>query len=51
LVRRVLMPAELGPSRGVIGAASEWSGSLAMAVPADGTGARVTGYRLLAFYP
>jgi predicted Zn finger-like uncharacterized protein len=51
LVRRVLMPAELGPSRGVIAAASEWSGSLAMAVPADGTGARVAGYRLLAFYP
>jgi predicted Zn finger-like uncharacterized protein len=51
LVRRVLMPAELGPGRSVIAAASEWSGSLAMAVPADGTGARVTGYRLLAFYP
>jgi predicted Zn finger-like uncharacterized protein len=51
LVRRVLMPADLGPGRGVIAPASEWSGSLAMAVPADGTGARVTGYRLLAFYP
>ncbi|HXD43192.1 MAG TPA: DUF3426 domain-containing protein [Ramlibacter sp.] len=51
LVRRVLMPAELGPGRAVIAPASEWSGSLAMAVPADGAGARVTGYRLLAFYP
>jgi predicted Zn finger-like uncharacterized protein len=51
LVRRVLMPAELGASRGVIAAASEWSGSLAMAVPADGIGARIAGYRLLAFYP
>lgn len=51
LVRRVLMPAELAPARGVIAPASEWSGSLAMAVAADGTGARVAGYRLLAFYP
>jgi predicted Zn finger-like uncharacterized protein len=51
LVRRVLMPAELGPAAGVIAAASEWSGSLAMAVAANGTGARIAGYRLLAFYP
>ena len=51
LVRRVLMPAELAPARGVIAPASEWSGSLAMAVAADGTGGRVAGYRLLAFYP
>ena len=51
LVRRVLMPTELAPARGVIAPASEWSGSLAMAVPAEGAGARVAGYRLLAFYP
>ena len=37
LVRRVLMPAELGAAPGVIAAASEWSGSLALAVAANGT--------------
>lgn len=50
VVRRVLTPAELGAKAAVIGAASEWSGSLALAV-ANGNGARITGYRLLAFYP
>jgi predicted Zn finger-like uncharacterized protein len=51
VVRRVLLPAELGPGASVIAAASEWSGSLALAVAANGTGARIAGYRLLAFYP
>jgi predicted Zn finger-like uncharacterized protein len=51
VVRRVLLPAELGPGASVIAAASDWSGSLALAVAANGTGARVAGYRLLAFYP
>ncbi|HEX9718869.1 MAG TPA: DUF3426 domain-containing protein [Ramlibacter sp.] len=51
LVRRVLMPSELGPGASVIAAASEWSGSLALAVAANGAGARIAGYRLLAFYP
>ena len=51
LVRRVLMPAELGAAASVIAPTSEWSGSLALAVAANGTGARIAGYRLLAFYP
>lgn len=51
VVRRVLMPAELGPGANVIAAASEWSGSLALAVAAGSPGARIAGYRLLAFYP
>lgn len=50
VVRRVLMPAELSPGANVIAAASEWSGSLALAV-ANGAGPRIAGYRLLAFYP
>jgi predicted Zn finger-like uncharacterized protein len=50
VVRRVLMPAELAPGATVITAASEWSGSLALAV-ANGAGPRIAGYRLLAFYP
>jgi predicted Zn finger-like uncharacterized protein len=51
VVRRVLLPADLGPGANPIAAASEWSGSLALAVAASGTGARIAGYRLLAFYP
>jgi predicted Zn finger-like uncharacterized protein len=51
VVRRVLMPTELGSHPGVIAAGSEWSGSVALAVAANGAGARIAGYRLLAFYP
>jgi len=51
VVRRVLTPAELGTHPGVIAAGSEWAGSVALAVAADGGAARIAGYRLLAFYP
>lgn len=51
VLRRVLMPAELGMNAGIIGAASEWTGSLAFAVAGNGNGSRIAGYRLLAFYP
>jgi predicted Zn finger-like uncharacterized protein len=51
VVRRVLLPADLGTHPGVIAATAEWSGSLALALSANGDGARVAGYRLLAFYP
>lgn len=51
LVRRVVMPAELGPNAAVIPAASEWSGSLALAVAGNDASGRIAGYRLLAFYP
>jgi predicted Zn finger-like uncharacterized protein len=49
LVRRVLVPPELGANASVIGAAGEWSTSLNLALtPGNG---RIAGYRLLAFYP
>ena len=51
VVRRVLMPAELGTHPGVIAAGSEWSGSMALAVAPNGRSDRIAGYRLLAFYP
>jgi predicted Zn finger-like uncharacterized protein len=51
LVRRVVMPEELGPNAAVIPPASEWSGSLALAVAGGEAGGRIAGYRLLAFYP
>ncbi len=50
-MRRVLLPTDLGPNPGVIGASAEWPGSLALAVAANGSSARIAGYRLLAFYP
>ena len=51
LVRRVVMPDELGPNAAVIPAASEWSASLGLAVAPNAAGGRIAGYRLLAFYP
>ncbi|MDP3760208.1 MAG: DUF3426 domain-containing protein [Ramlibacter sp.] len=51
VVRRVLLPADLGTHPGVIAATADWSGSLALAVAGNGAGARIAGYRLLAFYP
>ena len=53
LLRRVLTPEELGaPSATVLGARSEWTATVDLALPGEGAGgARVAGYRLLAFYP
>lgn len=50
LLRRVLSPQELGATAGFIPAASEWSG-VAGVVVSPTSGVRVSGYRLLAFYP
>ncbi|MEO5671235.1 MAG: DUF3426 domain-containing protein [Ramlibacter sp.] len=49
IVRRVLVPSDFGANSGVIAAGAEWAGSMALA--ANGAGARIAGYRLLAFYP
>jgi predicted Zn finger-like uncharacterized protein len=51
VVRRVLLPAELGTHPGVIAATAEWSASLALELSTNGNGTRIAGYRLLAFYP
>lgn len=51
LLRRVLTPRELGASGPTVAAGGEWSASVALAVNANGSGGRVAGYRLLAFYP
>lgn len=50
LLRRVLAPQELGATDGFIPAASEWSGAAGVIVSPT-SGVRVSGYRLLAFYP
>jgi len=51
VVRRVLLAADLDSNARVIGATAEWPGSLALAVAANCSNARIAGYRLLAFYP
>jgi hypothetical protein len=51
VVRRVLLPPDLGAATGVIAAGSEWSATLALSVAANGSTGRIAGYRLLAFYP
>lgn len=52
LLRRVLGPAELGPQApALLGAGAEWSSTLTLVVEPGAGGARVAGYRLLAFYP
>ena len=50
LVRRVLLPAEIAAPP-AIASSGEWSGTIALALNANGTTSRVAGYRLLAFYP
>ncbi|HEY0885082.1 MAG TPA: DUF3426 domain-containing protein [Ramlibacter sp.] len=51
VVRRVLMPGELGAARLALGARSEWSGTAAFALQDASLASRVAGYRVLAFYP
>ena len=51
VLRRVLLPGDLGANPGIIGPSAEWSGSLALAIAGNGSNARIAGYRLLAFYP
>ena len=50
LMRRVLMPAELGGSKPLAGAA-EWSASVPIGVQANAALEKIAGYKLLAFYP
>jgi hypothetical protein len=50
LLRRVLMPAELGARDDVIPAGADWPGAVGIVV-SPGSSPRLAGYRLLAFYP
>jgi len=50
VARRVLTPAELGAADATLPVSGEWSRAVGIAL-ATGGGARVAGYRLLAFYP
>ncbi len=49
LLRRVLLPSDFSPDARPIAANGEWSGSIVLRFA--NSGARVAGYRVLAFYP
>ncbi|PKO59690.1 MAG: hypothetical protein CVU24_14780 [Betaproteobacteria bacterium HGW-Betaproteobacteria-18] len=51
VMRRVLIPAELGATTETIAAAGEWSATAYLRVQAEPARARALGYRLLVFYP
>ncbi len=51
VVRRVLLPAELGASAPTIPADGEWASSVDLQLADRSSRGRVVGYRLLAFYP
>ena len=51
VVRRVLLPGELGAARLALAAGGEWSGTAALALRDTSLASRVAGYRVLAFYP
>ncbi|MHB8951134.1 MAG: zinc-ribbon and DUF3426 domain-containing protein [Rhodoferax sp.] len=51
VVRRVLLPAELGVKSDTLAAGAEWPISLPLAVKAVVTPDQIAGYRLLTFYP
>ncbi|MBC7469386.1 MAG: DUF3426 domain-containing protein [Ramlibacter sp.] len=50
VLRRVLAPADVGAAA-TLPAAGESTSSVALAIAANGSGNRIAGYRLLAFYP
>ena len=50
LLRRVFLASEFANS-GTLGAASEWTGAIAISVRTGDVAERFTGYRVLAFYP
>lgn len=51
VLRRVFFPADFGAPSRVLAAGSELAGSLAVSVRSNGSGERIAGYRVLAFYP
>jgi hypothetical protein len=51
VIRRVILPSEFGARSAALASASVWTGSLALTVQPEVATQRITGYRLLAFYP
>ena len=50
-LRRVFLPSEFGATSNALAAGSEWAVSVPVAVRPNAGGERITGYRILAFYP
>lgn len=50
-LRRVFVPSEFGATSNALAAGSEWAVSVPIAVRPNAGGERITGYRILAFYP
>jgi predicted Zn finger-like uncharacterized protein len=51
VIRRVLLPVELGASFNELAAGKEWPGSVAISVRAPTNGQRIAGYRAATLYP
>lgn len=51
VIRRVFLPGEFGAQADALAPGSEWAGSLAVSVKLNGDSERISGYRVLAFYP
>ncbi|MFM2276252.1 MAG: hypothetical protein RL211_2124 [Pseudomonadota bacterium] len=51
VIRRVFLPAEFGAHPDVLVPGAEWSGSLVIGVSLSADVERISGYRVLAFYP
>lgn len=51
VVRRVLLPAEFGAANDVLTTGSEWSGTVILDVRGATGAERISGYRVLVFYP
>jgi hypothetical protein len=51
VLRRILRPQELGQAPDSIDASGDWTVVVTLAVEPNEVAARITGYRLLAFYP
>lgn len=51
VVRRVLLPAEFGAASDVLTTGSEWSGTVILDVRGATGAERISGYRVLVFYP
>ena len=51
LIRRVIAPAEFGAGSRLLAAGSDWNASLSLSIKAYPGSERISGYRVLAFYP
>ena len=51
VIRRVFLPGEFGAPPDALAPGSEWAGSLVVSVKLNGDAERISGYRVLAFYP